>query len=144
MIVDILDAIASLSIDNSSIASQLDEPSRITLAAAVTKLFDHWQLQSKDQLLLLGLSPHAHRRLNSFRNGKPLSNTIEMIDRVSHLLAIHKNLRIMFPHDRNIVYSWVHYPNKVFEGKAPLEVMTSGFLGLQNVRMYLENSVHGV
>ncbi len=144
MTVDILDAIASLSIDNKSIASQFYEPSRITLAAAVTKLFEHWQLQNKDQLLLLGLSPHAHRRLSSFRNGKPLSNTIDMIDRVGHLLAIHKNLRIMFPHDRKIVYGWIHYPNKVFEGKVPLDIMNSGFLGLHSVRMYLENSVHGV
>lgn len=144
MTIDILDAVASLTTENQSIASQLDESSLIRLAASVMKLFEHWQLQSKDQLLLLGLSPHAHRRLSSFRNGKPLLNTIDMIDRVGHLLAIHKNLRILFSHDRKIVYGWVHYPNKVFEGKAPLEIMASGFLGLHSVRMYLENSVHSV
>lgn len=67
-----------------------------------------------------------------------------MIDRVGHLLAIHKNLRIMFPHDRKIVYGWFRYPNKTFDNKAPLDVMRSGLLGLHSVRMYLENSVHGV
>lgn len=69
-----------------------------------------------------------------------MPNTIDVLDRVSHLLSIHKCLWILFPHDREIVYQWIKYPNKEFNGMTPLQVMLEErFVGLLKVKTYLEN-----
>ena len=41
------------------------------------------------------------------------------LPRAGHLLGIHKALRIMFPHDRDLAYRWVSTPNRRFAGARP-------------------------
>ncbi len=96
---------------------------RRDLAKLVTKLFDHWQLSNEDQAALLGLSPKNTNTLRRYRHGEPLANNIDLLDRVGHLLGIHKGLRSLYPRNRNLVYRWIRLPNKEFNNKSPLEVM---------------------
>lgn len=112
---------------------------RILLATMTMKLFDHWQLSSAEQLQLLSFNKASRSRLKGLREGRPIPNAIDVLDRVSHLLSIHKCLRILFPHDREIVYQWIKYPNKEFSGMTPLQVMLKErFVGLVKVKTYLE------
>ncbi len=112
---------------------------RILLATMTMKLFDHWQLSSAEQLHLLGFYKSSRSRLKGLRDGRPIPNTIDVLDRVSHLLSIHKCLRILFPHDREIVHQWIKYPNKEFNGMTPLQVMLEErFVGLLKVKTNLE------
>jgi hypothetical protein len=58
---------------------------------------------------------------------------------VGHLLGIHLALRLIFPQNRQLAYSWIKTPNRRFDGKTPLEVMLGeGFLGVVMVRRYLD------
>ena len=59
-------------------------------------------------------------------------------DRVATLLGIHKNLRILYPYNRDLVYSWVSFQNQAFGDKSPIEIMKEGFDGLKRVRGYLD------
>lgn len=112
---------------------------RVALARQITKLFELWALSTVDQAALLGLSPDSRSAVSRYRRGEPLAPNRDMLERAGHLLAIHKALRIVFPHNRDLVYRWVSAPNRRFGGRTPLDVMREhGYLGIVAVRRYLD------
>jgi hypothetical protein len=68
-----------------------------------------------------------------------LADNRDLIDRAGHLLAIHKSLRILFPHNKELAYAWMTTANQHFDGKTPMDIVhEQGFLGLIAVRRYLD------
>ena len=112
--------------------------SREKLARMVMTLFEHWDLAPADQAVLLGLSPQSRTTVARYRRGEPFADSADLLARSGHLLAIHKALRILFPHDRDLAYRWVAAPNRRFGDAPPLEIMKRGFEGLLAVRRYLD------
>lgn len=104
----------------------------------IMQLFDHWRLTHKQQAVLLNLSTNdniAHYRCSY----SSLTQDQDTIDRIAHLLAIHKSLRILFPYNKKLAYAWPTIPNRHFNGKTPIEIMgNKGSIGLVNIRRYLE------
>jgi len=111
---------------------------RERLARMVVKLFDQWQLSAPDQASLLGLSPASRATLARYRKGEPLADNTDLLARAGHLLGIHKALRILFPHDRDLAYRWVSTPNRKFGERKPLETLKQGYEGILAVRRYLD------
>lgn len=111
---------------------------RERLARMVVKLFDHWQLSAPDQASLLGLSPASRATVARYRNGEPLADNADLLARAGHLLGVHKALRILFPHDRDLSYRWVSTPNRRFGDRKPLEILKQGYEGILAVRRYLD------
>lgn len=112
--------------------------SRERLAKMVAQLLDHWELAAAEQAALLGLSAANRSSLARYRRGFPLADSRDLLDRVGHLLGIHKSLRIMFPQDRDLAYRWMGTPNRLF-GMRPVDVvMQQGFEGLLAIRRYLD------
>jgi hypothetical protein len=108
------------------------------LALMVTKLLDHWQLSAAEQAEVLGLSAASRSTLARYRGGEPLADSRDLLDRAGHLLGIHKSLRLLFPHDRDLAYRWIKQPNRRLGGR-PLDlVLEHGFEGLLAVRRYLD------
>jgi hypothetical protein len=102
-------------------------------------LFDHWRLSTSEQLSLLGLSKDNRAALTKYRKGAPLANDRDKLERAGHLLAIHKALRLLFPHQRELAYAWMSQPNRAFQGKTPTQLIDEqGILGLYMVRTYLD------
>lgn len=99
----------------------------------IMKLFKLWQLSTEDCMSLWGLAQASHA-------GKSREEAaVILIDEVRSLLYIHKSLRILFPKNREIVYSWPTTPNRNFEGLSPVElILTEGVAGLERVKKYLE------
>jgi transcriptional regulator with XRE-family HTH domain len=112
--------------------------SRERLAKMVVSLLDHWQLPLNDQAALLGMSAQSRSTIARYRRGEPFGDSADLLARAGHLLGIHKTLRILFPHDRDLAYRWVSAPNRRFGDRAPLEIMKQGFEGLLAVRRYLD------
>ncbi|MCW5605731.1 MAG: DUF2384 domain-containing protein [Burkholderiales bacterium] len=111
---------------------------RERLARMVTRLFEHWQLSAAEQAALLGLSADNRSTLARYRKGDPLADSRDLLDRVGHLLGIHKSLRILFPHDRDLAYRWMTTPNRRF-GVRPVDIVVAhGFEGLLALRRYLD------
>lgn len=112
--------------------------SRERLARMVVSLLDHWNLAPNDQAVLLGLSAQSRSTIARYRRGEPLADSADLLARAGHLLGIHKALRILFPHDRDLAYRWVSTPNRRF-GTSPLDVMKRhGYEGILAVRRYLD------
>ena len=113
--------------------------SRERLARVVVQLLEHWRLSAVDQATLLGLSANSRTTVARYRRGEPLADSPDLLARAGHLLGIHKALRILFPHDLELVYRWVSAPNRRFGGEAPLAVMRRhGYEGILAVRRYLD------
>lgn len=123
------------------IANDLDYEDTESLTQMLMRLFELWQLTNKEQANLLSLSPNTRTTLAGYRSGKTaLPNNRDTIDRIKYLLSIHKNLRAIFPNNKELAYAWPKSPNKHFHNKSPIEVIIDdGFLGLVNVHNYLSN-----
>ncbi len=113
---------------------------RIALTKMIMKLFDHWQLSTREQLELLGLEPGARATLSRYRQKDgAFGNGRDLLERVGHLLSIHKSLRIIFPHNPELVYLWPKRRNTNFGNKTPVEFMQeNGYTGVLMVRTYLD------
>ncbi|EQD25597.1 MAG: hypothetical protein D084_Lepto4C00066G0002 [Leptospirillum sp. Group IV 'UBA BS'] len=121
------------------IQTKAAEINRGAIAKMLMQLFDHWAVSTSDQLGMLGLSTDNRAALSRYRNGEPIASNRDSIERAGHLLAIHKNLRLLFPHNRDLAYQWMSARNKAFEEKTPVEVICEfGFAGLLMVRSYLD------
>jgi hypothetical protein len=108
----------------------------------VMNLFDHWQLSSRDQASLLGLSTSNRAALIRYRKGESIGTSRDQYERVGHLLAIHRNLRALFPENRELVYRWMSLRNRAFDNYTPVEVIREkGFAGLLMVRSYLDRAL---
>jgi hypothetical protein len=116
------------------------EESRVKIAKMVLTLFEHWQLTQVDQLNLLGMSEQSRSSLDKYRKGeKPFPKNRDLFDRVGYLLAIHKALRLLYPQNSDIRYSWVNRRNKAFDNYSPLEIIQKqGILGFARVARYLD------
>jgi hypothetical protein len=114
---------------------------RGSLAKMVMKLMDHWALSTEEQAFLLGIAPTNRAALSKYRKGNPIGTNRDQYERVGHLLGIHKNLRLLFPHNRDLAYRWMSTRNKAFDNLTPVEVVRDwGFAGLLMVRAYLDRA----
>ena len=74
---------------------------------------------------LLGIKDNR-TRLNSFKKDSCISDDPDKALRVSHLVGIHKSQRILFPHNRKVVYGWLKTPRKQFNGKSAMDYIEDG------------------
>jgi hypothetical protein len=94
-----------------------------------------WQLTTEDQLLLLG-SPGRSTFFKWKKEGGSIPR--DSVERVSHLLAIHKALEILLP-DTAAADGWVRRPNQFFSGQSALDVMRGGqVMDIYRVRQYVD------
>lgn len=114
---------------------------RGALAKMVMTLLDHWKLTTEDQAALLGIVSNNRAALTRYRKGEPIGTSRDQYERVGHLLGIHKNLRLLFPQNRDLAYRWMSTRNKAFDNLTPVEVIKEwGFAGLLMVRSYLDRA----
>ncbi len=122
-------------------ATKSSEPDRTAIAGMLMKLFEHWKLTTEEQLDALGFSPGNRGVLTRYRRGDPIAQSRDTMERAGHLLGIHKNLRLLFPHNRDLAYAWMKTRNRAFENRAPIEVIREyGFAGLLMVLAYLDRA----
>lgn len=96
---------------------------------------DRWGLSTEQQITLLG-SPGRSTFFKWKKEGGLLPRDTR--ERLSHLLAIWKALRILFTDDRR-GEEWMSLANDYFEGRSALEVMLEGGMAdILVVRQYLD------
>lgn len=112
---------------------------RKKLAKMVTRLFELWGLSTADQLELLGLSRTSRSQLSKYRKGGAIPSSRDMLDRIGWLLSIHKSLRLLYPRNENIRYTWINRQNQMLSGQKPLDVMKNqGLIGIASISRYLD------
>ena len=122
-------------------AKKPEEIDRRAIATMLMNLFDHWKLNTEEQLDALGFSTSNRAVLGRYRHGAPLAASRDTMERAGHLLGIHKNLRLLFSQNRDLAYGWIKTRNLAFENRSPIEVIREyGFAGLLMVRAYLDRA----
>ena len=112
---------------------------REKLARMVTRLFELWKISTADQLELLGLSRTSRAQISRYRNGGAVPSSRDMLDRIGWLLSIHKSLRLLYPRNEHIRYTWVKRRNKILDDQRPLDIMKNqGLIGVARVARYLD------
>ena len=112
---------------------------RRKLARLVTRLFELWALPVADQLELLGLSRTSRAQISRYRKGGALPSSRDMLDRIGWLLSIHKSLRLLYPQNGSIRYTWVKRRNQILDDQRPLDIMKyQGLIGIARVARYLD------
>lgn len=116
------------------------DPKQVGVLLRMTfRLFEIWRLDAHQQAILLGVrstsTVYRWRKLGV----KRLS--VDTLERIAHLLAIHKRLRLLFYRNPDLGRNWVRTPNKAscFGGKPPIDTMLRGKVSdFELVRRYLE------
>ena len=117
------------------------EQDRGALAKMTMTLFVRWSIPTEDQAVLLGLASSNRAALGRYRKGEAIGTSRDQYERVGHLLGIHKNLRLLFPQNRDLVYRWMTTRNRAFDNLTPVETIKEwGFAGLLMVRAYLDRA----
>jgi hypothetical protein len=112
---------------------------RARLARMVTRLFDHWGLDPGTSAALLGLSENSRTAISRYRKGAPLPDSRDLLDRVGNLFGIHKSLRLIYPHNRDLAYLWPTSRNRRLDNLTPVEIMVEqGLPGIVAMRGYLD------
>lgn len=112
------------------------ETARVALNA-FSRIAELWDLSEPERMRLLGLAPETYYRLHS---GRHLSH--DLLERISYILGIFKNLQILLPQDA--ADQWVRKPNRapLFSGSSALDRMLSGNVSdLYEVRKYLDAQI---
>lgn len=103
-------------------------------------LLQKWALSPEQQLTLLGIEAADVPHLPRYRTGeRPLPSASEALHRAGHLLAIHRSLRLLFPENEGLRFSWVRRRNRAFGGRAPIDIMIEeGRRGMVRVSALLD------
>lgn len=103
---------------------------------AFLNLGEVWRLSTEEQLALLGgVSKSTFHR---WKRDRDAVLTVDQLERISHLLGIHKSLQILLPTTAD---GWVRRPNanSLFGGRAPVQLMAAGGITwLREVRLFLD------
>lgn len=119
--------------------TQVADIDRTRVGKMLMNLFGYWKISTGEQLSLLGLPKDNRKAITQYRNGQPLSKDRDKLERAGMLLGIHKSLRLLFPHNRELAYGWMTQPNRAFKGATPVQLIDEqGMAGLYMVRTYLD------
>lgn len=118
-------------------SAELPKPND-ALVSMVNRLFERWHLDAEQQAALLGLSPQNAAALVGHGTDHEIEVTSALVERIGHLLAIHAQLRLLFPKNRDLAYRWISTSNNAFDGRTPVAVVREhGISGLLMLRSYL-------
>lgn len=110
---------------------------RQALTEVVLALFDRWRLGKNDQAALLGLPGPA--ALAPYRQGTPLADEPDLLERVGHLLAIDRALRKKYSDSPEVRDQWIRTREEGLNHQSPLNVIRrQGIKGLKQLRSRLE------
>lgn len=117
---------------------RLIDAEKASIAKQLHALFDHWQLSTTQRLALMGIAEQSKSECIDWR----LHLTGEGKERAAYLLSIHASLRVLFPANSELAYSWMQTPNNAFAGATPLAlIVESGMTGLLSVHAYLNTAL---
>lgn len=121
------------------------DPQQVSaLLRMVFRLMEKWQLDARQQATLLGV--RSTSTVYRWRNHGAKRLREETLQRIAHLLAIQKLLRLLFPRNPELREAWVRARNKAarFGGKRPIDIMLRGEIAdLLIARSYLEDAAAG-
>lgn len=120
-----------------SVTSAKNNKSAIALKAFFG-ITHKWKLTPEQERILLGLNSTA--TFYRWKKNNDVSLTRDTLERISYVLGIYKDLRILLPNEDS-ANQWIHKANAapLFGGKSALDKLMMGrVIDLADVRRYLD------
>jgi len=111
------------------------EKVREALGRAFWKIAGKYGLSRTEQAAILGIKAN-NQRLGSMEENGEIPDDPDKVLRASHLVGIHKSLRVMFPQNREVVYHWLKTKRELFKGKSAMEYIMEGDPSASIMRLY--------
>lgn len=105
---------------------RLDEKVWRLLSKVFWNFITFYGLNKTDAGELLGLSPESRKTLKSFEEKKNVPHSEEIALRIIQLVSIHKNLMLLYPHNEEVIKSWMKSPQTFLKGLTPIEFILRG------------------
>ncbi|MFW5642301.1 MAG: MbcA/ParS/Xre antitoxin family protein [Roseicyclus sp.] len=107
----------------------------------VINLFARWGVSDTDAAVILGnIAPKTFRRWKVGQYGRV---NRDLADRLSHLIGIHKALRMIYAEPAR-GYAWMQRPNADLDGLSPVALLLRGSMAdLVRLRRYLDSARGG-
>lgn len=102
------------------------------------RISDAWELDNKEQMVLLGSPPKS--TYFRWRHAEGVVLPKDTLERISYIFGIYAALQVLLPKPE-AADAWIKKPNSapIFGGRSALERMLSGQVGdLYLVRQYLD------
>lgn len=99
-----------------------------------------WSLSLDEQAKILGVGIDE---LSGLEDGRSQQANLQILRRVSHVLAIFKGINTLLPIESR-ADAWMRAPNaaSIFQGQSAIQYITSGDEGaLRNVREYVDSQL---
>jgi hypothetical protein len=111
----------------------MDDKSKFTVTSSVAKILDRWQLSVPQKIAILGFESEAD--LGRFVDSPPTLNWSPSLEqRLSLIINIHTNLRVLFSNPENIYgFMTMVNNNSPFLGKRPIVMASQNLDGLNTV-----------
>ena len=109
--------------------------SKVALRAFL-RIMDAWHVPDDQARVLLG-NP-SRTTFHNYRTGKVPALGSDVLERISYILGIYKDLQVLIPHPES-ADAWIKKPNRQWGGRTALARMLGGKVAdLYEVRRYLD------
>jgi hypothetical protein len=107
-----------------------------------------WQLSERERILVLGSPARStyHNWVSKAQAGRNISLPLDTLLRISAILGIHKDIRILFEDTQRGV-QWLRAENAglLFGGQRPIDLILSGTqMGILELRRFLDSWRGGI
>jgi hypothetical protein len=113
----------------------------MSLARAFWNLADKYNLSSSDLKVILGRDLDA-KTIKKYKEAESFPEGADFVLRAAHMLSIHWSLRVLYPHNPSLVYSWMKTKSPEFGNKSPMEILKDSgfksFIALMRLRNFLD------
>lgn len=121
--------------------AKFSKPQLRSLAKGFWALSEKYNFTHSDLKAVLGKDFDA-KTLKKYKESETLPEGADFVLRAAHMLSIHWSLRVLYPHNPSLVYSWMKTRTPEFDNKSPLELLKESgfksFIALMSLRNYLD------
>lgn len=108
------------------------------IAKAFWNLAKKYELSHNDLVLIFGRN-FDPKTLAKYKDTNSLPEGHDSFMRVIHLLGMHNSLKVIYPHNPSLVYSWMKHKDTYLKNLTPLEfIKESGVKSLSAI-IFLRN-----
>lgn len=91
----------------------------------VTRIFETWNLEAREQSILLGLDASDQSLVQDILSGKPTICGRDFRDRVAYLILIRRTLFALFQDDY-VENEWLRESHQLLGNRAPMDLLLEG------------------